>query len=323
MAANRRQLARWNRLLKALRGGGRVTAASLAKENGVSVRTIQRDLDALRDDFGARVEYDPGLHSLRLVGEGHRLMGIELSEAELFHLVVGAGMAAQFDGTPIAASLARLFRKLKDVLDPPCDLDPALSKDWIRFHGWPTRPTREDVWAELVRGARWFRVVSIHYRAAGHRDAVWIDVEPVHLSCNRGDWYLRARRAGGHTLRTYALSRVLKARPTPATFTPREEGRSAEERPLFSRFRNSIGPIRVKVRFTPEAAEWVRERVWHPEQELCEHRDGGLTLTLPIDGDKEAMAWVLRWGPSGRILAPAWLKHQVLEAVTAMKEALR
>ena len=54
-------LSAYARLFKidaALRAGGRVNHATLANDLGVSVRTIQRDFDYLRDSLRAPVEYD-------------------------------------------------------------------------------------------------------------------------------------------------------------------------------------------------------------------------------------------------------------------------
>jgi predicted DNA-binding transcriptional regulator YafY len=321
MNANRSQFFRWSRILAALRAGRQVTARTLAEENGVSVRTIQRDLDALRDDHRARIEYDPAKHSLVLDEGDSPLLSFEITEVELFHLVVGAGMAAQFDGTPVAATLEHLFHKLQGVLDPPLELDPAVHRDWIRFQLGPVRPVREEVWTALVRGARRSRVVRLLYRAAGRDTAGWIEVEPAFLACRRGDWYLRARRVGREDERTYAVSRIQQAEVTDQLFERAPE--PAEGRgEVFGRFQSDRGPIRVRMRFQPGAAEWIHERTWHPEQELREHRDGGVSLTVPIDGDREALSWVLRWGPHGRVTAPAWLKREALAAVTAMKEAL-
>ena len=322
MSRTRSQLARWNRILQALRSGRQITAARLAEDCGVSLRTIQRDLDALRDDHGAQISYHAAERSLRLEGLGHRLLGIELSEADLLHLVVGAGMAGQFRGTPVADSLRRLFEKLQAVLDPPCDLGSAMDTDCVRFHEWPARPVREDVWMELLRCTRHCLVASILYRAAGYQDAVPLEVEPIYLSCDHGDWYLEARGGRRRERRTYALSRILQVRATGRSFVRRTEDDPAGDPPRFARFRSRSNPDRVRIRFTAEAAEWVRERVWHQDQTIAEHRDGGLTLTVPIDGDREAVAWILRWGPAGRVLSPAWLRREILAAVTEMKQAL-
>lgn len=42
-----------------LAAAARLTAATLAAELGVSVRTVKRDLDTLRDRHGAEIHWDP------------------------------------------------------------------------------------------------------------------------------------------------------------------------------------------------------------------------------------------------------------------------
>jgi len=310
--------------LARIRTGVKVTASDLASEFEVSVRTIQRDLDALRDDYGAPIVFDASLRSLRLTECRWRLSEVELTEAELFHLAVAAGMAGQFGGTPIAEDLQRLFRKLQDVLQPPLDLDPQAAVSWVRFSEGPARPIQMKVWTTLVRGAQECRQVRLNYRSGKAKQGKGFCVEPVYLACRRGDWYLVARHSGFDDSRVFAISRILKASLTSKRFSPRAHDFREDNSAVFSRFvaKGTLAPIQVRMRFGSSAAEWVRERMWHPEQVLTEHRDGGLTLGLPIDGDREALTWALKWGASGRVLSPAWLKREVLEEVTKMKEDL-
>ena len=319
MSNTRSQYARWKSIVSILSRGGKVTAERLAMELDVSIRTIQRDLDALRDDYQAPIAFDTSKRTLFIEEIEWQLRPLRLTESELFHLVIAAGMAGQFRGTPIAAGLSNLFRKLETVLIEPIDLDPELIADRVSFHGGHPRPIHTEIWRTLVGGLRNSQVLRIAYQAAGYPKPTTMEVEPLHLACRMGDWYLLARREGFTDTRTYALSRVHKAEIMRRHFPlqPADAHDSAQK--SFARFVAKKGKtIRAKVRFTAESAEWIREREWHPEQVITEHRDGGLTIALPIDGDKEALAWVLGWGAQAKVVGPKWLKERVREEVRAM-----
>ena len=319
MSGTRSQSARWKSIISILKQKDKVTADSLATEFEVSARTIHRDLDVLRDDFHAPIEFDSSRRTFVLTEDEWQLRPVQLTESELFHLVVAAGMAGQFHGTPIAKGLGDLFHKLEGVLEEPIDLDPALIADKVSFHGGHPRAISSSVWRTLVGGLRNHQVVRLHYQAAGHHKPAMREVEPVHLACRMGDWYLLARPEGAKETRTYALSRVKSAETLREHFHPQPSDSNQAARKTFARFVAHGGKsINVKVRFTPESSEWIREREWHPQQEISEHRDGGLTITLPIDGDKEALSWVLRWGAQAKVVAPKWLKERVREEVKAM-----
>ena len=319
MSGTRSQSARWKSIISILKQRDKVTADSLATEFEVSARTIHRDLDVLRDDFHAPIEFDSSRRTFVLTEDEWQLRPVQLTESELFHLVVAAGMAGQFHGTPIAKGLSQLFEKLEGVLVEPIDLDPALIADKVSFHGGHPRAISSRVWRTLVGGLRNHQVLRLYYQAAGHPKPTEREVEPVHLACRMGDWYLLARRTGSSETRTYALSRIKSAETLRKYFQPLPTDSNQSARKAFARFVAHGGKsINVKVRFTPESSEWIREREWHPQQELSEHRDGGLTITLPIDGDKEALSWVLRWGAQAKVVGPKWLKERVREEVKAM-----
>lgn len=313
MNGNRKQFARWKHITSRLKQGHPLTASTLASELEVSVRTIQRDLDALRDDCGAPIEYDPSRRTLFLTESDWQLQPLRLTESELFHLVIAGGMAGQFHGTPIARGLERLFHKLEAALDEPIDLDIGQLGGRVSFHGTPARPFHPKLWKSVVKALRQSRRLRIKYRAVGYRRPAEFTVEPLHLSCRRGDWYLLASRPGKEDPRVYALSRIQSARILHQTSKAPDS--RAHSQKTFARFVAGKGlePTKVRIRFNEQAAEWVREREWHPEQTITEHRDGGLTLAMPIDGTKEAVSWALSWGSSARVLAPKWLKERVLE----------
>ncbi len=338
MSTTRPQKARWQRILARLRqggaspgvggrsgaggnsGAGTVTAGQLADELEVSVRTIQRDLDALRDDHAAPIAYDPHRHTLFLEEADWQMPLVRLTESELFHLVVAAGMAGQFRGTPIARGLQALFQKLHGALQEPVDLDPEVLTDQLSFHGGQYRPMQPGVWKVLVQGMRRQKVVRLCYRASGRRSHTTLELAPLHLSCRSGDWYLLARYPSGGEVRTYALSRMARPQLLTWAFVSQDADRRPDAQSVFARYAAKGGskPLQVRVRFTPQAAEWVRERIWHPSEKRQEHRDGGMTLSLPIDGDKEALAWVLRWGSQARVVSPHWLRDRVREEARAM-----
>jgi len=51
--------------------------------------------------------------------------------------------------------------------------------------------------------------------------------------------------------------------------------------------------------------------VWHPSQTLRESADGGVVLTLEVCNDLALRSWILGWGASARVLAPAALAADI------------
>jgi predicted DNA-binding transcriptional regulator YafY len=309
---------------------GPATAAQFARRLGVTRRTIQRDIDALRDDHGAPIRYVPARRSLVLDDPGWTLRPVSLSEGELLALALGAQLAGEYRGTPIGPAIGRVFEKLRDTLNEPVDLDPGALTEQVSFFGGAARPVDEQVWLTAARALREVRRLTIHYRAPGYERAAPAKLDPIHLACRLGDWYLIAWRVDGERPgeRVYALSRVesatlLEERATPRPF---DHHRDAAER--FGRFIPGLGgaarkPLRVRLRFAPRVAGFALERVWHREQRAQRHRDGSATLTLPIPGFDEALAWVLRWGASAEVLGPPALREQAAHQAQEMARSYR
>lgn len=313
-----------------LRSGQPATASLLAQELGVTRRTIQRDLDTLRDDHGAPIRYDAGRRTLALGDETWTLRPVRLSENELLALALGAQMAAEYRGTPIGPAIGRVFDKLREMLQEPVDLDPGLLTAQVSFFGGAARPVSEEVWREAARALREKRQLRIHYRAPGYEQSSAAVVDPIHLACRLGDWYLIAWRTDGSRPgeRVYALSRVQSAAVLPEPARPRDFDRSRDAAERFGRFIPGLGAdggkaLKVRVRFAPSVAEFALERAWHPEQSALKHRDGSATLTLAIPGFAEALAWVLRWGAAAEVLGPPELRARVAEEARGMAKRYR
>jgi len=66
----------------------------------------------------------------------------------------------------------------------------------------------------------------------------------------------------------------------------------------------SSGDIKVKIRFRKRVADYVRERTWHPTQEIVEYGDGELILTMTVNHLLELKRWVLSWGDDAQVLEP-------------------
>jgi hypothetical protein len=65
--------------------------------------------------------------------------------------------------------------------------------------------------------------------------------------------------------------------------------------------------------FDPEAARWVAEEEWHPQQRASALPDGGLRLEVPYSNPQEIIMDILRHGPHVEVVSPASLRSAVAE----------
>ncbi|WP_330203417.1 WYL domain-containing protein [Cyanobacterium sp. Dongsha4] len=74
----------------------------------------------------------------------------------------------------------------------------------------------------------------------------------------------------------------------------------------------------VKVKFNAQTAPFIRERKWHPSQEIEEHQDGSLTLSLESSGLNNLKRWILGYGSGAVALEPPELVELVRNEIKKM-----
>ncbi len=79
-------------------------------------------------------------------------------------------------------------------------------------------------------------------------------------------------------------------------------------------------PIAVVLRFRADQAPYVRERIWHPSQQIFDLPDGRVELRFRAGGAFEMRRWILGWGDAVEVVAPESLRldvRQVLKSALA------
>ena len=86
---------------------------------------------------------------------------------------------------------------------------------------------------------------------------------------------------------------------------------SVEEymRPSFGVFHGE--PAKVKIWFAPEAAIYVKEKIWHESQIILDQTDGSIIFEAEVAGTDEIKIWILRWGSKAKVISPETLKIEI------------
>jgi predicted DNA-binding transcriptional regulator YafY len=195
--------------------------SELARRLGVSLRTVRRDVDRLRD-LGYPVEASMGvLGGYRLVA-GTAMPPLLLDDDEAVAIAVGLRTAAGQAVTGIDEAAVRALAKLEQVL-------PSRLRHRVGALGAATVPA-PDAYATPVDPAHLTAIaaaianrerVRLRYTAAdgaGSRR----HVEPHRLVCAGRRWYLVAYDLDRDGWRIFRVDRIDAPQPTGARVTPRE-----------------------------------------------------------------------------------------------------
>jgi predicted DNA-binding transcriptional regulator YafY len=309
-------------LLLLLQTRGRATAAELAAQLEVSVRTVHRDVEALAES-GVPIYADRGPHGgIRLVdGYRTRLTGLTGEEAEALFLSGLPGPAAELGlGTVVAAA------RLKVLAALPGELRGRATRLVERFHldaaGWFQAGEPVPFLAPLAEAVWEGRVVDIEYDRGG--STVRRRLEPLGLVLKAGVWYLVALADG--QARTYRVSRVASAEET----GDRVERPEAFDLAAFwaessAAYERDAPRVEVTVRIRPDRLDSLRTAVGGAAVEAAERLDepdpeGWTHLRLRLDWPDEVPALLLAAGSSMEVLDPPAIRDGLVRIARRIVE---
>jgi predicted DNA-binding transcriptional regulator YafY len=303
-----------------IKEGSYPNCVSLGQEWEVSGRTIQRDIDYLRDELDAPIGYDMLKRGFYYTEPSFSLPAISVSESDLFSVCVAQTVLSQFKSTPLFQKLSSVFEKIRDALPDKTTVHPSWMSERILV--FPEAATNVDtaIWDTLAKAIRDNRRVSISHRSPGQESpgVTQRTVDPYYLVNYKGEWYLSSYCHHRKAIRTFAVSRIAQASILDESF------RMPAGMTKQKMFGDQFGIIwkdkfhKVRIRFSPEVAPYIRERHWHPLQQIKAARNGGLVLEFTTNHLNEVKDWVLSWGAGATVLAP----RPLIEKVTfSLKQA--
>ena len=323
MARNSELVRQWETLrdIDSARTGIAITR--LAEKRRVHPRTIRRDLDALvRAGFPLYDDRINGTSMWKMNGRPFKgLEQLGLSVMELAALYFGRTLLTAQGVTPMAEEMTRAFTKIESALPDGAkkflDRLPVMIKAktaGTRRHD--ARRLREVV-TRITDASLAHRRVEMTYHSLSSRRTKGYVVDPLRLTAADGGMYLTAWVPAYDEMRTFAVERI-------RTLEVRDE--QFELRPLPAEpFANSIGvfsgrPELVEIEFDAEVADYVAAREWHRSQEIRTREDGSIVMRLAVCNDRPLRTWILGFGGSARVTAPASLAREIYEEFDAARE---
>ena len=304
-----------------LRSGQRQTVPGLAEALEVSERTVRSDLAFLRDRFNAPLEYTSK--------QGHyytdpewRLPSISLSQGELFTLTLGARMLEAYAGFTYADELRSAVERLSERLPEQTLVDlQQIADERVVFRAGAETYPDPVIWQRLLEACRNFRQVRMRYFTASRNAESERVLDPYLLHIYRGtNPYVIGFCHKRQAIRWFRVDRIQELQVLKEEFIPDLNFNAKEH--LSKIFQSEVGgnPVPVTIWFDASTAPYVRERCWHPTQEIQEHPDCSLTLHLVVGGLNELKRWILGYGKGAVVKEPPELVKMLQQEVEEMNE---
>jgi predicted DNA-binding transcriptional regulator YafY len=315
------QLARQWRLIETLISScGGKSVAELADEIDCHQRTVYRDLDALQAaGFPLYTERSDGKSLWSILDSLKHHIPIPFSFPELMALYFSRDLLKALQNTVFSDSLESLSRKIKSTIPPESakflktvqqtlHVSSRQHKEYGRFR---------EIINSISDAALNAKTVEMIYFTMGRRRESKRRVDPYRILFFNGTFYIIGYCHLRRDIRTFALDRVRMLRVTEESFNVPED--FSLENYMGAAFGVVQGKAEeVKIRFAPEIAGYIKEKLWHESQDIRPQKDGSIIFTAEVAVTEELMSWVMSWGARAEVLAPRTLKDQIQAEARAM-----
>jgi len=308
------------RIHQAIQSGHYPNAVSLSGELEVSSKSIHRDLEFMRDRLQLPLQYDNLHNGYYYTEEVGNFPTLQISEGELFALLVAEKALQQYRGTTFEKPLLSAFKKMAAALPDTVSLNLA---DWERTISFRTSAEpilNLEIFDTLAKATAHRQQLQLTYRKPGRRETELRVVDPYHLANINGEWFLFAWCHLRKDIRTFVPARIQAIDITGKTFD-RPQKFSLEKR-LRDSFgvQSGQGSFDVIIRFNELVADYIREKKWHDSQQLKELKDGGLELRMKLSSLAEVERWVLGWAGNAKVIQPPELAGKVRKSAQNILE---
>lgn len=287
----------------------------IAETLEVSRRTVERDLEYLRDYLKAPLSYSKFKNGYYYESQ-FDLPPVKLTEGEAVALVMSQHLFSLYKGAPFGKTVKSAIEKLTCMLPASVTLDPSEFLKQVSFDVKTPRGEEQHLCSAchfVSEAISEKKTLKITYYTASRDDTLNRCIDPYHLRYHQGAWYIIAFCHFRNEVRIFSLDRLLSYEETGETFTIPDDF-SLEDFLKYS-MGIEIGtvPVEVAVHFDAYIARFVRDQIWHSSQEIESLPDGSIILKMTISGLGEVKRWVLSYGIHVEVLYPESLRLEIAQ----------
>lgn len=246
--------------------------SSIARELEVNRKTIQRDINFMRDEMDLPIEYDDANHGYHYTRPVSEFPFLKTTAEDLVSLILARNALDPMRGSALEATLRNGFKRImatmnEQVTIPWSDVDQAFSVKSVGM-------TERDIFLfnRLAEAVLESREITFEYRKLNSDKAEKRRIQPYHLAEVDGGWYVIGFDLARDARRTFAVQRIKGLQVKQKKFIrPRNfklEDHFAGSFGVWAGDSKGAQTFEVKIRFTGFAARIVSERRWHPSQEI-------------------------------------------------------
>lgn len=291
----------------------------LMKQFEISRRQAAREIEHMRIFFNAPVEYSNEYKGYYYEDDSFEFPVPMVSQEEVVSLIVAKRLSVTIPDQKRKQHLDALFENLSAYFDLDItELEKKISLKNVRYS-----KVLPEVFDTVLMALGEGKKLEITYRSVYKKESSQRIVHPLHLVLYMGSWHIMAFCETKKGIRDFALSRIRSIRMLEEAIDEHPEAafikqHMDEAHGIFFEGKRK----RVVLRFNERIAEYVREQVWFPGQEVEEDScgEGCLTLSFDVTDFREVSREILSFGADVEVVEPEELKQMIKEQIRRLAE---
>lgn len=285
-----------------------------------SLRTVYRDIDVLKNEFGCPIKYDRARKNYFLTDRDWEFnCPAQLSESAMLALIVGARIAEDVFPEPIRG---RITNAVDEILkgNNPDFLETTLIQS-LKVFAESGAVETSSIFPKVFEAWQKHRRLKIIYDNMSGEPPTERIIEPHVLFLYQREWRIKAYCLMRRARRTFVINRIKDAEILDTTFVPNQAIIDSVSLDTIV----SMPPIHdVKIRLTGDAPKFAQSNRMHTKQKIRKDPNvpGAFLFSIPAVPTEVIMPWILAQHGNAVPLNPPELVEVVRQAAAKITESL-
>jgi predicted DNA-binding transcriptional regulator YafY len=133
---------------------------------------------------------------------------------------------------------------------------------------------------------------------------------PHYLYFAKGSLYLVGEEIETKVVKTFSIPRMSETEMLDEPYEGTKTDPEVHFRDSFGVFRGET-PQEIVLSFSREMSSFIKERSWHPSQQIISKADGTIEMQIYVALTPELKQWIFGFGSQVLVLKPATLKEEI------------
>jgi predicted DNA-binding transcriptional regulator YafY len=316
---NHLMLERLSKIHTKIKSGCYPNSHQLAYDNEVSVPTISRDIEFLRERFGAPIEYDAAHRGYYYTKNFDMPLNM-VSAKDILTLSLTKQLLSQYEGSPI-------YNEISSIISMLSDSQGIGKSDFLKRVAAPPLPKgvmNDNAWNVVLECLQENTLLKFDYNGRWKTETTHRLLRPYQVLLQDGMYYVfgfdENADGGKGGERLFNLSRMKNLENTKQSFELPEDfefsSRCGGGR--FGAFKEAE-KVQYEIDFYDDARQFVKDCIWADDQKFYEiEEENTTTICFTSSQSTKVLEWVLSQGKKAKPIAPESFVERWKNEIRAM-----